>query len=134
MKPNAWRWIITVGAAVFLAVVCVVAYLKRQDVRVVSPGEEAAIAEALLGERLSGPRYFNPVAGGGVETAGSWISVTDAMAQVSRIAGERKLDSEAVRKLELLIDRMAESHPYRAVGGERIDLPRLNLSLDSIGK
>lgn len=134
MKSKAWRWIITWVAISLLAVVCVATYRQQQSVRIVSPAEEAAVAEALLGEKLSGPRYFNATLGGIQEEGGPWIGVTEAIAQVPRIATVRKLSPGATQKLRRLIDQMTESHPYRSVGGERIDLPRLNLSLDSLEK
>ena len=134
MKSRTWRWIVTWGAISLLAVVCVAIYCRRETVRIVSPSEEAAVAEALLGEKLSGPRYFNPPVAGNKEGGGPWIGVKDAVAQVPRIATVRKLSPEATQKLKILIDQMAETHPYRAVGGERIDLTRLNLSLDSLEK
>lgn len=119
---------------ILLAAIVVMKHLQTERVKVVSPVEETVVAQTLLAEKLSGPRYFNAVAGGTVEEGGPWINVEDAVAQVPQISVERKLGPEAAQKVSLLIDQLAEPHPFRAVGGTRINLLRLNLSLDSLGK
>lgn len=134
MKWNAWKWFILWGAVLLLVVAFVAKFREQDDVRIVSPREEAAVAEALLGEKLSGPRYFNLPLGKAGEEGGPWIGVSEVVDQLPRIAKERNLSGEETRKLGLLVNQMSEPHPYRVVGGERIDLTRLNLSLDSLGK
>lgn len=134
MKSKTLSSIIVAVVIALLGVVAIVEYRQPQRVNPVSPVEETAAAQTLLAEKLSGPRYFNPITGGAVEEGGPWIDVEDAVAQVSRISAERKLGPEAAQKLSLLIDQLAEPHPFRAVGGTRINLLRLNLSLDSLGK
>ncbi len=132
MKTKACRWTI-VTVALLIAVIAIgwVTYLTR-GVSPVSEKEEIAVATALLAEKLSGPRYFNAPVPGISEEGGPWIDVADAESQLARIAAERKLRPEAIRELEQLIVKLTESHPSRIVGGKRINLPRLNLSLDSI--
>lgn len=132
MKTKACRWTI-VTVALLIAVIAIgwVTYLTR-GVSPVSEKEEIAVATALLAEKLSGPRYFNAPAPGTSEEGGPWIDVADAESQLARIAAERKLRPDAIRELEQLIVKLTEPHPSRIVGGKRINLPRLNLSLDSI--
>lgn len=132
MKTKACRWTI-VTVALLIAVISIgwVTYLMR-GVSPVSEKEEIAVATALLAEKLSGPRYFNAPVPGTSEEGGPWIDVADAESQLARIAAERKLRPEAIRELEQLIVKLTEPHPSRIVGGKRINLPRLNLSLDSI--
>lgn len=132
MKSKAWRWYVLWLVVSLLAVAAFVTCRQRDMIRIVSPREEAAVAETLLGEKLSGPRYFNASFGENFEEGGPWIGVVDAMAQVPRISSERKFSPDVTHKLGMLIERMSEPHPYRSVGGERIDLTRLNLSLDSL--
>jgi hypothetical protein len=134
MKSRTLRWIIPLVVVILLVAVAMVRYRQPQGVNLVSPVEEAEVAQTLLAEKLSGSRYFNAVVGGTVEEGGPWIDVEDAVAQVSRISAERKLGREAAQKISLLIDELAEPHPFRAVGGTRINLLRLNLSLDSLEK
>lgn len=128
MKTRRWPWFLLIAAVAWMGVANYRARLPRP----VSEGEVEAAAGTLLVKKLSGPRYFQMPAGGLVEEGGPWIEVADAWSQVPRIAAERHLDPAATRLLERLMKSMAEAHPHRMVGGQRIHLPRLNLSLDGI--
>lgn len=132
MKATTIPWII--GGAAALAIAATTFYPKHGGVHPVTPSEENAAAESALDAKLSGPGYFRVTSAIQQEGGGLWIEVDDAMSQVHRIVVARKLGPDGSRKLEMLIEQTAEPHPYRVVGGKRIDLVRLNLSLDALGK
>jgi len=132
MKPKAWRWSIVTLVVIAVIAIGLIQYRGDRGVTPVSERDEIIAAEALLGSKLSGPRYFNSPVAGIREEGGPWINVADALSQVSRVAGARKLGPEAVHEIGRLIEQMAEPHPSRMVGGERINLLRLNLSLDAV--
>lgn len=127
MKTSVLHWIV-IGITVLM---CVSACGKREPAPV-SIEEERAAADALLVEKLSGPRYFNAPGDTVPEDGGPWIKVHEARSQMERVIAERKLGPEGARAVELLIETMTEHHPSRVLGGTRINLARLNLSLDSI--
>jgi K+-transporting ATPase c subunit len=132
MKSKLWRWLLLTAMVAAVVAVGIVKFRGQSDVRPVSPREQFAVAEKLLAEKLSGPRYFNVPASATNEESGPWIDVKDARSQLQRVVAERKLGPEDARKVERLIEKLTEPHPSRMVGGERINLPRLNLSLDAI--
>jgi K+-transporting ATPase c subunit len=132
MRKKRWPWLILIAAMIAAGWTGVASYQNHRLPRPVSEREAEAVAETLLVRKLSGPRYFQVPADGPVEEGGPWIEEADAWSQVPRIAAERQMDRETTRLVERLIDRMAEAHPHRMVGGMRIHLPRLNLSLDEI--
>jgi len=132
MKTRRWPWFLMIVVVVAAAWMGVTENRLHRSPRPVSEGEVEAAAETLLVRKLSGPRYFHLPADGPIEDGGPWIEAADAVAQVPGIAAERHLDPEATRLVERLIDSMAEAHPHRMVGGKRIHLPRLNLSLDAV--
>lgn len=97
--------------------------------------DEKKAGVALLAETLTGPRYFQGpehpsdfLTGEG----GPWIAPEDAMKQVERVAQERRYDAAQTEKLKKLIEKLTEPHPSRVVGGDRIQLVRLNLALDQL--
>ena len=98
----------------------------------VTTAAEKAAEEALLAAKLSGPRYFNPQVADPAADDGRWIWLDDALSQIPRITVERNLGPDAEPAIRALLTKLAEPHPYRTVGGQRIDLLRLNLSLDEI--
>jgi hypothetical protein len=106
--------------------------LRSPRVHPASIEEERIAADAVLAEKLSGPQYFHAPAGVLQEHDGPWIGQIEAIAQMPHVVAERNLGPEGARAVELLINTLAEPHPSRAVGGMRIHLLRLNLSLDSI--
>lgn len=127
MKTSAPHWTIIGAAAVMCLSSC-----GKQEPAPVSIEDERATADALLVTKLSGPRYFNVPADPVPEDGGPWIKAHEARAQMPRVIAERKLGPDGARAVERLIDEMTEHHPSRVLGGTRINLPRLNLSLDSI--
>lgn len=136
MNTKSRRWIpgCLIALVLTLAAAASIFFFYPNDhaIRPVSDRAEKATAETLLAHKLSGPRYFNASAEASPDDGGLWIDVADAWPQVPRIAAERKLGPAATRELGRLIEKLSEPHPYRVVGGERINLPRLNLSLDTI--
>ena len=95
------------------------------------PQEEQAAVERALAERYAGPRYFlaGSAAADGDE-GGPWLDLVEARQQVARIAEARRLGPAGVDRIEALLDKLAEPHPSRAVGGKRLNLLRLNMALD----
>ena len=132
MKSKFRRWIVLAAIVAAVTVAVIIKFQAKQSVRSVSSREEIVAAESLLARKLSGPRYFNAPLAGINEAGGPWIDVSDASSQIERIARERQLGPDATVEVRRLVEQLAEPHPYRMVGGMRINLPRLNLSLDSI--
>lgn len=132
MNPKAWRWIIVTMAVIIMIAIGWIIHPRDRGVRLVSEQEAITAAESLLAAKLSGPRYFNAHVTGIRKDGGPWISATDARSQVTKIAEKRKIGPEGVQEIEHLIEQMTEPPPSRMVGAERINLLRLNLSLDSI--
>ena len=102
---------------------------RARDITPVSERDARTAAEQLLVQKLSGPRYFSVSYW---ETGEPWITVDDARAQVQRVAAARQLDTTGQQTIRQLIDDMSEPHPHRIVGGERVRVSRLNLSLDTL--
>ena len=130
---SANRWWVVIAAAGVIAGLAVILILRSQSPRIrpVSAEEEQRVAETLLVEKLSGPRYFKAPLSGIADESGSWIEVSEAIRQLPDVAAARGLSPEAAREVAALIERLSESPPSRAVGGPRIRVNRLNLSLDS---
>ncbi|QJE97759.1 potassium-transporting ATPase subunit C [Luteolibacter luteus] len=106
-------------------------WFSREDAQ--SLPDEKKIAIERLVESQTGPAYFqsgdsapDPDSDGVV-----WIDAVVARAQIDRIVAERKGDDAMKRRIDRLVDEASEPHPSRAVGGERINLARLNLALDA---
>lgn len=107
--------------------------IRREGVEEI-PDEKKAAMELLAGTQ-TGPGYFHPAQDSAAkpdEHGIIWIEPVDAEAQVSRILEERKLGEPGRGKLLKLIGETSEAHPSRTVGGDRINLARLNLALDSL--
>lgn len=93
--------------------------------------DEKVVAEQLLAEKLTGPRYFEldePT----TETPRPFLSPFQAKQQIERIARERHLDAAGVQKVEQLIEKLTEPPPSRAIGTDRVNVWRLNLALDEL--
>ena len=131
MNHQSWRWIVAAAVAVALTAAAVGYYKCQYDdgIRPVSERAAMAAAEQVLAQKLSGPRYFSPSYW---EDGEPWIEVQDAWAQLPRVAAERILGPDGKQAIGKLIEKLAEPHPHRMVGGERINLSRFNLSLDGI--
>ena len=125
--------LIAVVAAVILLIGAGCYFFTHRDRWIIPNEKEAGVA--LLAEKLTGPGYFHQV-----DTAsefsqgegGPWIAPGSALDQVDRIVRERKFDRVRTEKLKRLIGKLTEPHPSRVVGGERIQLVRLNLALDQL--
>lgn len=105
----------------------------RKDAEPPLPDEKKAAME-LLTEAQTGPRYFH-VTGDAAkpdEQGLVWVEPAAAREQVDGILKERKLDASAKDKMLKLIEEASEPHPSRTVGGERINLAKLNLALDAL--
>lgn len=93
--------------------------------------DEKVVAERLLAEKLTGPRYFK-LGESTVETPHPYLSSFQARQQIEGVAKERGLDAEGVKKVEALIDQLTEPPPSRAIGTDRVNVWRLNLALDEL--
>lgn len=135
MNSKVWHWIMmgTIAFALVLAVPVAVKLLREHSaVQPVSLSDERAAAESLLAGKLSGPGYFILPAETRPEDGILWIDVDEALKQVPGIVKQRKLGPGSEQAILRLIGQLSEAHPYRMVGGKRINLSRLNLSLDSM--
>lgn len=132
MKTRSWRWLLAGIAALTVALIAIRYRAHLTKLEPVSDRDEKAAAEALLAAKLSGPRYFIPQVADPAGDDGRWIWVDDAVAQIQRVVEERNLGPEGTQAIRQLTVELAEPHPYRAVGGQRINLLRLNLSLDQL--
>jgi len=131
MNMKTCRWILVSAVAATLTAIAVVYYKCWTDDGIHPVSEQAAkeVAQQLLAQKLSGPRYFSPSYW---ENGEPWIEVQDAWSQVPRVITERNLGPDDKLAIGQLIEKMSEPHPHRMVGGERINLSRFNLSLDAI--
>lgn len=94
--------------------------------------DEKKVAMELLTDTLTGPGYFHAPEGIAPDEHGVvWLSPVQAGDQIDRVLRERKLDAGERAKLENLIDEVSEPHPSRTIGGDRINLARLNVALDA---
>jgi K+-transporting ATPase c subunit len=132
MNTTTRRWLIISVIALAAVAAMVNQYPRQAALQPVSCEEETAAAEALLAAKLSGPRYFSPQVVVALEDHGRWIWIDDACSQVPRIVAERKLGPAGEHDVRQLIVKLSEPHPYRMVGGQRVNLLRLNLSLDAL--
>lgn len=132
MNTPLWRWLLAIVPTLALATGSCDRHGNPACPEPVSSEDEKAAAEALLAAKLAGPRYFSPNVADPAPTGERWIWVDDALSQLPRITAERKLGPDAGEAIRQLIAQLAEPHPYRMVGGQRINLLRLNLSLDEI--
>ena len=134
MKTKPSTWITSIFIAIASVAVLWLGMTRDRVPAVVSSDDARVAADTALAGKLSGARYFNaPAHAEHVhEPGGPWITVHEAMVQVPRIAAERKLAADTSHQVEQLIGQLAEPHPYRMIGGPRVNLVRLNLSLDSI--
>ena len=132
MKTPSRRWLLAGIATLTVAFIVICYRANFTKLEPVSDRDEKAVAGALLAAKLSGPRYFTPRVADPAGDDGRWIWVDDAVAQIQRIADERNLGTEGIQAIRQLTVQLAEPHPYRAIGGQRINLLRLNLSLDRL--
>lgn len=121
-------------AGLLLGVLGVVAWLAWQRDAGPPLPDEKKIALERLTESLSGPRYFHAAGDAAKpdEQGIVWIDPATAREQLDGILKERKLDAAAKDKVLKLIEEACEPPPSRVVGGERINLAKLNLALDAL--
>jgi K+-transporting ATPase c subunit len=118
--------------AIFLAPIVRNIYEHLSQPEIAIPNEQIA-GEELLAQKFAGPHYFqlDPA-----ESATSpdryYITVASARAQVGRIASERKLNDDAVKRLNATIEKIAEPPPSRVRGHDSVNTLRLNLALDAL--
>jgi len=130
------RLILFAVAVVTAAVLAVGSWLVwfQKDRNPPIPDEKEA-GVALLATTLTGPGYFHgpdrpaeTLLGEG----GPWIAPQDALDQLERVSRTRGYAAARTEKVKELIEKLTEPHPSRVVGGERIQLVRLNLALDQL--
>ncbi len=134
MRTKTWGIILITAMALVVLVFAVVFTPPMRDcqARPVSVFDEKVAAERLLARQLSGPRYFTVPAGYVPDDGELWIDAGEALRQVPRIVAERKWEPGQAKVVTQIVEKLSVPHPYRVVGGDRVSLLRLNLSLDSI--
>jgi potassium-transporting ATPase KdpC subunit len=94
--------------------------------------DEKRVAMIELENKQSGPGYFHAEPDTQPDEEGvSWIEPDKAAAQIDRVLRERKLEEGEREKLTKLINEVSEPHPSRTIGGNRVNLARLNVALDA---
>jgi len=129
-SPGRKRWVM-VPAAIAAGTILGGVLLHQHDHPV--PDEKSA-GVALLAKQQAGPGYFHEVKADPTpfDTGGPWIALDEVQRQKERVVRERKMDEAQAKALDQLISQLSETHPSRAVGGERIQLVKLNLALDKL--
>lgn len=96
------------------------------------PNEKKVAMERLV-ESQAGPAYFHPGASAPAEDENGavWIDTAAAREQIDRIVSARKGDAVMKARISKLVDEASEPYPSRVVGGERVNLARLNVALDT---
>ncbi|MCW1924207.1 potassium-transporting ATPase subunit C [Luteolibacter arcticus] len=96
--------------------------------------DEKRVAMIELEDKQSGPGYFHPddPAATPDEQGVTWIAPDKVAVQIDRVIRERKLDESSREKLAKLIEEVSEPHPSRVIGGNRVNLARLNVALDAM--
>ena len=94
--------------------------------------DEKRVAMIELEKKQSGPGYFHAEADSQPDEEGvRWIEPDKAAAQIDRVLSERKLGESERETLTKLINEISEPHPSRTIGGNRVNLARLNVALDA---
>lgn len=94
--------------------------------------DEKSVAEELLLQKLSGPRYFQPESPPAAGLPRPFITPAQARSQVERVMRERQFAADMKPRLEALILQLTEPSSSRLVGSDRINANRLNLALDEL--
>jgi len=94
--------------------------------------DEKKVAMEQLVDRQTGPGYFHAPDPAPDENGIVWIDPASAGDQIEGILRERKRDAADAVKLEKLIEETSAPHPSRVVGGNRINVARLNVALDAL--
>lgn len=137
MSSHRLKIITILVALVALLGISIVRYGKMLEERALKIPDEKVAGVELLSRKLSGPGYFqdvtkNPAAI--AEDEGPWITPDGARAQFDRVVRERKFGGDQADQIDKLIEKLTEPHPSRLVGSDRINLNKLNLAVDQIGK
>ncbi|HEY1121833.1 MAG TPA: potassium-transporting ATPase subunit C [Haloferula sp.] len=94
--------------------------------------DEKRVAMIELEKKQSGPGYFHAEENSQPDEEGvRWIEPDKAAAQIDRVLSERKLGESERETLTKLINEISEPHPSRTIGGNRVNLARLNVALDA---
>jgi K+-transporting ATPase ATPase C chain len=94
--------------------------------------DEKRVAMIALEDMQSGPGYFHAEADTLPDDQGiRWIEPDKAAAQIDRVLRERKLEEGEREVLTKLINEVSEPHPSRTIGGNRVNVARLNVALDA---
>ena len=94
--------------------------------------DEKRVAMIALEDMQSGPGYFHAEGDSLPDEQGiRWIDPDKAAAQIDRVLRERKLEDGEREELTKLINEVSEPHPSRTIGGNRVNLARLNVALDA---
>ena len=102
---------------------------RGNDVPIPDEKREAMIE---LSDKQAGPGYFHAEAGTQPDEQGIlWTDPDKVTAQIERVLRERKLDDSEREKLTKLINEVTEPQPSRTIGGNRVNLARLNVALDA---
>lgn len=129
MSPKHLKIATVIVALVILALIGLAPYAwVNTTARVPIPDEKAAGVE-LLAEKLTGPGYFSR-ADATEEEGTLWLGSDKVAGQFERVVAERRFSPSEEKKLRKLIEQLKEPQPSRLIGGERVNLVRLNLALD----
>ena len=94
--------------------------------------DEKRVAMIELEKMQSGAGYFHAEPDTQPDEGGiRWIEPDKAAAQIDRVLSERKLGESERERLTKLINEISEPHPSRTIGGNRLNLARLNVALDA---
>jgi len=98
----------------------------------VSKTDKSRVAESLLARTLSGPAYFQSTPASDSNEPGPSITPAEALRQLPVVSATRHLSAQSQQELAGIIADLTEDPPSRITGDARINLARLNLSLDKL--
>ncbi|MEK7951787.1 potassium-transporting ATPase subunit C [Luteolibacter soli] len=95
--------------------------------------DEKRVAMIDLEDKQSGPGYFHADSATQPDENGiRWLEPDQAKQQIDRVLHDRKLDESNRKQLAKLIGEVSEPYPSRTIGGNRINIARLNVALDAM--
>jgi len=133
MTSHRLKILTGIAAVLALLAIGVGRFAWNHNERNLTIPDEKQAGLALLSQKLSGPGYFSD-AKASHDDEGTWITPADARDQADRVIKERKFDETRCGKLKQLVIDLTEPPSSRIVGGDRINLVRLNLALDELPK
>ena len=117
-----------------LPVLIIIGVIYLESRRQPNYPDETAAGLELLSKEFRGSGYFHrSVSDTNPPNASHpdyYITVDEALAQLSRIQSERGLSTNNAPELEHLISQLAEPPESRAVGETKVNVLRLNLALE----